>query len=140
MAMSRQQDMRADGRIRKTFRIDPDLDERFREYCRVRTLLQERLVEALLYWMIIENGLSAAQRDGLLQRVDAWQRGDRPESVKPEMVPITAEEVKLLADRLAAMADKAAAPGPSPERVEQEVHAERAQAKRPQRGKRRAGH
>ena len=90
-------------RKKQIFQLDGRLKDRFNEYCSARGLIQEDVLEALVYLLVERHLLDAADRDNLLRSVSNWKAGEKP----------PAEEIKLSPGEAGRKVDAALRRGPA---------------------------
>lgn len=62
-------------RKKQIFQLDARLKDMFNEYCAARGLIQEQVLEAMVYMLVEKDLLNSADRDTLMQEVTAWKLG-----------------------------------------------------------------
>lgn len=62
-------------RKKQIFQMDARLKELFNGYCSARGLIQEVVLEALVYMLVKKDLMGSADRDELLQEVSRWKGG-----------------------------------------------------------------
>lgn len=64
-------------RKKQIFQLDGRLKDLFNQYCSARGLIQEQVLEAMVYMLVEKDLLGSADRDNLLQEVASWKSGTK---------------------------------------------------------------
>jgi len=60
---------------KQIFQLDARLKEQFNAFCTGRGLIQEQILESLVYMLVHKGLLDSIKRDELVQEVAAWKAG-----------------------------------------------------------------
>jgi hypothetical protein len=58
---------------KQIFELNARLKDEFNKYCASRALAQEQVLEALVFMLVIKDGLKQGARDQLLKEVEKWK-------------------------------------------------------------------
>lgn len=60
-------------RKKQIFLVDARLKEMFNAYCSGRAMIQEQILEAMVFFLVIKDGLKPEARDKLLRECAEWK-------------------------------------------------------------------
>jgi len=61
-------------RKKQIFQMDARLKELFNEYCSKLGIIQEQILEALVYMLVVEGRIDPAMREQLMMNIAEWKK------------------------------------------------------------------